>query len=179
MGDGDPFYHLDSSGEGTNLQLFSIRQAWRYWNRLQGKTDYLDASQIRERCVFIVAALGMSVSQLLGQNVEVLKPRLDVPEYLLTNFLRRTDLSDTQRDDLIRRFADFLPFYNDSRHFGKNVGGTKHRRISQLDAKRTGEFVDLTLEIWDTVLLHFKKQRDADLDDYTRIRDLLEFGDDY
>lgn len=28
------YYHLDSDGENTNLQLYSLKQAMRYWDEL-------------------------------------------------------------------------------------------------------------------------------------------------
>jgi hypothetical protein len=64
------YYHLDSDGEDTNLQLFALRQARIYWQSLQEDHAKLgmDTPALVERSVFVLASLGLSISQLLGQN---------------------------------------------------------------------------------------------------------------
>src|SRR5690606_23891972 len=56
------YYHLDSSGEHTNLQLYSLKQAMRYWEELQDDLKEFgdETENIRERCVFILSSLGLS-----------------------------------------------------------------------------------------------------------------------
>ena len=64
------YYHLDSTGEYTNVQLYSLRQAKRYWRKIQ--KDYQKYGEhtenLKERCVFVLATLGLSISQLLGRK---------------------------------------------------------------------------------------------------------------
>jgi hypothetical protein len=71
------YYEVSTDGIYTNLQLYTLVQAQRYWNALVA--DHLeqkDATEdLVERCVFIVAILGLSVSQLLGQNDPTPKER--------------------------------------------------------------------------------------------------------
>jgi len=78
------YYHLDSTGEYTNLQLYSLRQAQRYWREIQ--QDYQkygeDTENLKERCVFVIAALGLSISQLLGQNNPTLQKDVPSPRRL-------------------------------------------------------------------------------------------------
>ena len=67
------FCHLDSSGdlEHTNLQLYSLMKAADAWNELlNGVTDtgLNGVNYLRERLTFIVSCLGLSLSQLMGQN---------------------------------------------------------------------------------------------------------------
>lgn len=67
------YFHLDTAGvdgEDTNLQIYSLRKAKRDWAELV--RDYAkygdETDNLRERCVFVLATLGLSISQLLGQN---------------------------------------------------------------------------------------------------------------
>jgi hypothetical protein len=69
-----PYYcHLHSTGSfpHTNLQLYSLRKAAEDWNALvdeimaRGEDGVHD---LKERQSFIVNCLGLSLSQLLGQN---------------------------------------------------------------------------------------------------------------
>jgi hypothetical protein len=61
------FYRLDSGLAVTNLQLFALYKATETWLEIKDThEDY--ASQTRGPCAFVVATMGLSLSQLLGQN---------------------------------------------------------------------------------------------------------------
>ena len=152
-----PFYCRESGGIGTNLQLHSLREAWRFWQDLQCKKDSLSESRIRERCVVIVALLGLSVSQLLGQNVSINSKDVPAPRTLLQTFLNKTSLPKQRKTSVIKRFNHFLNFYDDCRHFG----APKHERIGRLSLQNTKDFLCLTIEIWDLVLDHYRSGHDA------------------
>jgi hypothetical protein len=64
------YYFIDSSGEDTNLQLYSLKQAKLQWASLE--QDLVESADqvehFHDRCVFIICTMGLSVYQLLGQN---------------------------------------------------------------------------------------------------------------
>mgnify|MGYP007053801879 CR=1 FL=1 len=63
------YYFIDSSGEDANLQLYSLKQAKLQWAALQDDLSVSDQIEhFHEKCVFIICTIGLSVSQLLGQN---------------------------------------------------------------------------------------------------------------
>lgn len=147
-----PYYFRTSPGIGSNLQIYSLRQAWRCWQNLSSKKDRLDEGKIRERCVLTVVLLGLSLSQLLGQNTPLNSKSIPPPSKLLPGFLDKTAISDTQKKSLLTRFDNFMDVCNDCRHFGP----PKHQKLNNLDFKATESFVNLTIEIWDIVLGHFE-----------------------
>ena len=64
------YAHCDSEGLDTNLQLYAIRQAAREWKNLCALRRRHDKNQVpeeKERLVFVLVCLGLSLSQLLGQ----------------------------------------------------------------------------------------------------------------
>lgn len=70
VGGGKPYCEASSVNPhySSNLQLFSLQQAFRYWNELQESKTSITAYEIKERLVFIIVRAGTSLSQLLGQN---------------------------------------------------------------------------------------------------------------
>ena len=87
------FCYLDSNHaiDSTNLQLYSLKQAARCWNELSSDFSKYKESEIKdlqERLVFIVNCLGLSVSQLLGQNwPSENSDKMDCPGDLLSYIL--------------------------------------------------------------------------------------------
>lgn len=169
-----PYYVRESWGIGTNLQLHSLRLAWKLWIDLQSKKDSLSKSRIRERCVVIVDILGLSLSQLLGQNVAIPSKRVPPPKELLSSFLNQTSLPNQQKNSVIKRFNQFLDFYDDCRHFG----APKHVRIDRLSFQDTEAFLNLAIEIWDLVINHFRAGRKGSLQ-FKSIREILEKDEEY
>lgn len=169
-----PYYVRESWGIGTNLQLHSLRKAWRCWLDLRSKKYSLSESRIRERCVIIVDLLGLSLSQLLGQNVAIPSKRVPPPQELLPSFLNQTGLPKQQKTSVIKRFNQFLAFYDDCRHFGT----PKHVRIDRLSLQATEAFLNLAIEIWDLVIDHFRRGRESSLQ-FKSVRDILEKDEEY
>ena len=65
------YCRIDSAGEETNLQLYSLKQAEKCWNGLVD--DIKDVGEnnvpdLKEKLVFILNCFGLSLCQLLGQN---------------------------------------------------------------------------------------------------------------
>jgi hypothetical protein len=154
-----PYYIRESYGIGTNLQLYSLRQAWRCWQDLTSQKDLVGEGKIRERCVVIVDLLGLSLSQLLGQNTPHTSPRIPAPRKLLPVFLDQTTIPEAQKNSLITRFNDFLNTYDDCRHFGI----PKHEKLNNLDLKATESFFNLAIQIWDMVIEHFRAGREDEV----------------
>lgn len=141
----------ESYGIYTNLQLFSLRQAWRCWSELKQEKDNLTEEKCRERYVVVIDLLGLSLSQLLGQNLQHSSSRVDPPKQLLLRFLNTTNYSDETKDNLINRFEEFVNYYDCCRHFGL----PKHEIITTLTYSKSEQFVNFALEIWDRVVNHF------------------------
>jgi len=171
-----PYYYRQSWGVGTNLQLHSLRQAWRLWGELQHKKEILKdrESRIRERCVVIVDLLGLSLTQLLGQNFGGTSTKIPPPKCLMSSFLKVVKLSEQDKKDIADKFSDFLSFYDGCRHFGL----PKHEKINQLTFEITREFVELAIEIWDLVCSHFRSDCNAALN-FVSVRDILDDDEDY
>lgn len=145
------YYYRQSWGIGTNLQLHALRVAWRLLNDLKSKQDPLREGRIKERCVVIVDLLGLSLSQLLGQNYGGDATDLDAPRKLFESFLAKAGANASVRvpPNLKVRFDKFWGFYDDCRHFG----ASKHGEVDQLTLESTDAFMDPAIEIWDLVCL--------------------------
>ena len=66
---GEPYCEIDSTGAAaTNLQLYSLHQAYKYWKKLEAGHSELTKEELREQAVLICSLLGTSLCQLLGQN---------------------------------------------------------------------------------------------------------------
>lgn len=159
----------ESYGIYTNLQLYSLRQAWRCWRELNQEKDNLTEEKCRERFVVVIDLLGLSLSQLLGQNVQHSSSRVAPPKQLLARFLNTTNYSDETKENLNDRFAEFVNFYDDCRHFGL----PKHEIINSLTYSKTEQFVNLALEIWDRVINHFDPVPD-NTDSFEIVKDILD-----
>ena len=158
------YYHLDSLGEDTNLQLYSLRQARKYWADVQ--TDYAKYSEgtqrLKERCVFILATLGLSISQLLGQNNPSESKDVPYPIQIFDDFVVAHNL-DPQ---LKTRFQRFNYFYNGCRHFGRTTTGAGYNRIDQLSFDVAQECFIFGLEVWKIVIGVYRQQENSCLDEF-------------
>jgi len=87
------YCHLAADGvDSTNLQLYALEQAARCWNELaEDQVRYPSAEDIpyyTERLAFILSCFGLSLTQLLGQNVPSReKKKMDQAGDLLTALL--------------------------------------------------------------------------------------------
>ena len=127
------YCYLDSNEnlEHTNLQLYSLQKAAIDWNELIDSSKnnrIVPKGHLRERLAFILSCLGLSLSQLLGQNCpSPKKDKMDQPGDLLNTIFINADVDRTKRRHLNKSFEDFLSYYNVIRHFGKNKDGYHFR----------------------------------------------------
>lgn len=147
-----PYYSINTDGtSSTNLQLFALLQARRYWNELA--VNYLQDKEatkdLIERCVFIVATLGMSVSQLLGQN-DPAPPagRVASPRAIWRRFVAQHGVTEVGTDE----FDKFIDIYDACRHFGVSPDGLGHARLEALDFEATGRWYQVAHRIWLAVI---------------------------
>jgi len=135
----------------TNLQLYSLRKAAEGWNDLvqASAAPGLDGvKDLKERQAFILVCLGLSLSQLLGQNSPSPdKDRMDQPGSLLSNILARSQVDRITRHRLNSTFRDFLPYYDSARHFGINKDEKNYRTIDGLTMPELNCFCHMTLEV--------------------------------
>ncbi len=107
----------------TNLQLYSLQQAAYSWNEAVEMESDPTAEHVTERLAFILNALGLSLSQLLGQNCPSPETKkIDEPSKLLRAVLKRASVAETTRSRLESTFKCFLSYYDALRHFGRNQG---------------------------------------------------------
>lgn len=144
----DEYYcHRESWGFNTNLQLCSLLQAWRIWKELESRHGGLSTNREREQCVVVIDLLGLSLSQLLGQNVPGKKEELPAPADLLDMVLNNLPLERSRKNAIKHKFKEFIKDYDACRHFGL----PKYETVAKITFEQTGKYVELTLLIWDTV----------------------------
>src|SRR5690606_14820625 len=159
------FYVRESGGYFTNLQMYAYRAARQAWDDLNAEYARHGAhtEQLREKCVLAVATLGLSISQLLGQNNP--NPRAsDVPspQVLFKDFVSEHKLDAR----LIPRFNRFVDYYDAIRHFGVSDDDSKYALILQLDYETTRECFDTGIEIWRQVVQAYSRTPGSRLDDF-------------
>ena len=140
----------------TNLQLYSLKQAANSWNPLLSEFMALGEDGVyalKERQAFVVNCLGLSLSQLLGQNSPSPdKERMDQPRDLLNSILKRSHVDRATRHRMKKTFQEFLEYYGSTRHFGKNKDEKNYRIIEELTMRELDRFVRMTTEVWDIVI---------------------------
>lgn len=158
----------------VNLQLFALRKAAENWNDLvssigkQGKAD-----QEKEKLVFVLSCLGLSLSQLLGQNNPFFGEYIPEPRKLLSNIMSEKKIDLTERDKFNDSFQEFIKNYDAIRHFGKNEDDQKYKIIDELTINKLKKFVLLTVRIWDLVCeLHDTDNVDRSICDFIPFDDL-------
>ncbi|RWH67069.1 hypothetical protein [Mesorhizobium sp.] len=145
------YYEVSTDGIYTNLQLYTLVQAQRYWNALVA--DHLeqkDATEdLVERCVFIVAILGLSVSQLLGQNDPTPKERkIASPKDIWRRFASHHNVMEVSTIE----FDQFIDVYDACRHFGVSPDGFAHARLEPLDIEATRRWYEVAHRVWMAVM---------------------------
>lgn len=155
------YYYIDSSGPDTNLQLYSLQQAKLYWRALEDDlaTDGHQVEHFHERCVFLICTIGLSVSQLLGQNVPDLSQRVPSPIKIFESLVDKYNL----KVDLKSEFKEFINTYDQCRHFGLTNNGRRHWEVSQLTFEKTRKMYEFGLEIWRVVISIYKNDDANDL----------------
>lgn len=177
-----PYYcHLDSSGslEHTNLQLYSLQQAADGWNDLvelieRNGEDSID--HLTERLAFVLTCLGLSLSQLLGQNCpSPAREQMANPGDLLSDILNRAQMDRITRRRLNSTFRDFLSYYGAIRHFGRIQDDANYRAVNQLTLAKLNHFRRMTIEIWDVVIGMYREDEENDLDEVDSVRKVVRF----
>ena len=157
----------------TNLQLYSLQKAADDWNDLVGaiaERGVDSAGKTKERLAFILSCLGLSLSQLLGQNTpSSRKAKMDQPRTLLHHILARSHVDRTTKRRLDRTFQDFLLYYDSVRHFGKTKDKKTYQTIEKLTPEKLDRFRRMTIEIWDTVIAIHKDDPRNELDNISPI----------
>jgi hypothetical protein len=177
------YCHLSSptSINDTNLQLYSLLQGANDWNDLVSlieKGEVGGVDHLKERLVFILSCFGLSLTQLLGQNIPSPdKDKIDHPKNLLDDILARSNIEKRRRDYLKGTFHDFLGYYDTLRHFGKNRNEQKYRQIDELTMKELKRFRDMTIEIWNVVIAMYKNDDENDLGGITSVTEVVWFYD--
>lgn len=156
------YYHLDSDGEDTNLQLYSLRQATSYWECLREDVAAGDqVADFHERCVFVICTIGLSVSQLLGQNNPSPSHRVPPPTSIFETLVRTHSLDPT----LSAKFSEFIGTYDQCRHFGLTHDGTRHFEVSQLTYAKAQQQYEFGLLVWKTIVGLYRKDPQNELDE--------------
>jgi hypothetical protein len=106
-----------------------------------------------------VAILGLSISQLLGQNNPAPGRTIPSSTVLLRKFVELHGLDRS----ILKRFARFTYFYDGCRHFGISESGIGHRRVDELTFEATKECWDIGMEVWLQVLEVFEREAGSDL----------------
>ena len=156
------YYFIDSSGEDTNLQLYSLKQAKLHWAALQSELSGGDeVDHFHERCVFIICTIGLSVSQLLGQNNLAPDERVPSPKHIFDSLVDQYGLDPS----LKLKFKEFIDTYDQCRHFGLTNDGSRHWQVSQVTLDKTRELYEFGLSVWDLVIGVFRRDAQSELDD--------------
>lgn len=177
------YCHLDSleKPEHTNLQIYSLQKAANDWNELIALiADHgiNNVDRLKERLVFVLSCLGLSLSQLLGQNCPSPgKEKMDNPGVLLGKILIHAGIDRTKGRRLNRIFMDFLSYYGAVRHFGENKNKKNYRTIDKLTLKKLKRFFRMTIEIWDIIIAMYRADPKNDIEDFSSISNVVQFND--
>ena len=170
------YCHLDSANriDGTNLQLYSLEKAATEWNELLDLINEpypLNANSVVERIAFIINCLGLSLSQLIGQNSPSSnRGRIESPSKLLPKVLE--EISDkTTRERITDEFNDFLVYYDAIRHFGK----VKQNSVDKLTIEKLDFFRKMAIEIWDIIISKYRQDEENEIDDFASISEIVYF----
>ncbi len=173
------YYHLYTDGVDTNLQLYSLKQAAQYWNGLVNEIDSMGEENIldlKERIVFILSCLGLSLTQLLGQNWPLPnREKHDSPAELLGLILKSGKLDRGQTKQLNKGFRDLLNSYGSVRHFGVNRDLANYHTVDDLSTDKLERYVKLTLDIWDTVIAIQEGNDENEFEEWRTVRSKVHF----
>lgn len=171
------YCHIDSSLniENTNLQLYSLQKASTEWNELINEVKENGLKQvvsIKEKLTFIINCLGLSISQLIGQNSPpASNKRMDSPRNMFLTLISEMNSDETTKERLIRDFNEFTLYYNATRHFGK----VKYDIIDNLTIDKLHSFKNMTIQIWDLVISKYRMDEENLIDSFSSIGDVIYF----
>lgn len=162
------YCHLSSPTtiDDTNLQLYSLEKAAGAWNDLVSAVNELGAKNVdhfTERVAFIISSLGLSLSQLIGQNCpSPRKKEMDQPGEIFSFLVKRACTDRTKQKRLNKTFRDFLTYYAAIRHFGKNKNDENYNTVDRLSLAELNRFQKMTLEIWDLVIGMYRQDENLE-----------------
>ena len=159
------FYVRDSGGSFTNLQVYAYRRSLEEWSAIRHEHAALGRfdGELRERSVFAVCALCLSLGQLLGQNnPHPLRSRTPAPKALFRSVAAELQLDPT----LQPRFERLIDFYDAARHFGISEDDAKYDAILALDFETVSAFFETGVEVWFGVIAAFGENPSTRLDDF-------------
>lgn len=171
------YCHLDSSFnfDDTNLQLYSLKKAADEWNELIetiNKVGIKNVDFMKERLTFITSCLGLSLSQLIGQNSPTQnKDWMGPPKKLFPRLLIEIDVDDETKEKLKKEFVDFLDYYDAIRHFGE----VKYKSVDELTLAKLDCFRSMTIEIWDLFISKYRQDKESDIDEFSSISEVIYF----
>ena len=160
-----------------NLQLYSLQKAAENWNELiysiKQRTQSGDVNLRKEKLVFVLNCLGISLSQLLGQNSP--SPdnvRIDDPRKALRKILSENKIDGEKRDLILDQFAEFVKYYDTGRHFGLNKDRQKYRIIDQLTLEKLDHFRCTAITICDIINKLFENGKNKSVSELVYFADL-------
>jgi len=174
------YCHLGSPADigETNLQLYSLKKAAEGWNDLVEAIRNLGTDEVdhfTERLAFIISTLGLSLSQLIGQNCPLPEQeKMDQPGEMFSSLVKRTNTDRTTRRRLNSTFREFLTYYAAIRHFGKNKNDENYRTVDRLTLTELNRFRWMTIEIWDLVIAMYRQDENL-LGELSSVSELVYF----
>ena len=122
----------------------------------------MNSNSTAERITFIINCLGLSLSQLIGQNSPSLnRNRIESPSKLLPKVLK--GISDNATYEKLKSdFNNFLVYYDAIRHFGK----IKHKSVNQLTLEKLDYFRKMTIEIWDIIISKYRQDKENEIGEF-------------
>ena len=165
---GKPFCKVSSEEPhySSNLQLFSLRQAFRYWKKLENNKATLTRHEVTEYLVFIVVCTGTSISQLLGQNAvhSGTGTRVAPPKCLFDQVFGS---GHSKKGD----FDTFIDLYDNCRHFGS----PKHPTIASLTEASCEQHLDLVVGLWDEMVKKYGEEANNTEDELAEFESVRNF----
>ena len=166
---GKPFCQASSEDPmfSSNLQLFSLQQAFRYWRILVRRKSHLSPSQTLNFWSSLRFAPGPAFRNCsdknakhsgLGTHVQTPKPLFD--QVLGISHLRRTE------------FRTFIDTYDDCRHFGS----PKYPSVAALTEANCRSSLDLVVHLWNEIVSKYINSGNDPghkLADFNSVRDLV------
>lgn len=159
------YYYIDTNGdEKTNLQLYSLKQAKLYWAALEADLSHNTlTTDIHERCAFIICTIGLSISQLLGQNhPSPEEGRVTRPKAIFDLLVTKHSLDIALKE----KFKDFIDAYDHCRHFGLTSDNSRHVQVSQITVDKTRELYEFGLHVWQIVIDIYKHDKGCHLEGF-------------
>ena len=138
-----------------NLQLYFLQKAAEDWNDIVHSMNHVQRAEVnnrKEKLVFILCCLAISLSQLLGQNSPSQDAaRIDTPRQLLNKFITEHDIDERERENIADQCRKIFDYYDAARHFCLNKGNEKHKLIDQLTIEELNQFLHMTIKVWNLV----------------------------